>query len=87
MPTLLKLLLLVIVYQVSSLISCYKTANIFKLDRLNEAGKDDIELSKVVKLSDDERLQKVIARAGLASRRAAEKLVSTVIYSSRRFTF
>ena len=37
---------------------------------------DDDDVSNLVKIHDEERLQKVIARAGLASRREAEKMVS-----------
>jgi formylmethanofuran dehydrogenase subunit C len=35
----------------------------------------DNDVSKFAKLDDEERLQKVIARAGVASRRDAEKMV------------
>ena len=36
---------------------------------------DNTEASKFAKINDEERLQKVIARAGVASRREAEKMV------------
>ena len=39
----------------------------------NDEGNHDVAQS--IKLSDDERLQKVIARAGIISRREAEKAV------------
>ena len=41
----------------------------------DEVDKDDV--LQLVKIHDEERLQKVIARAGLASRREAEKMVSS----------
>jgi hypothetical protein len=37
---------------------------------------DEDDVLQLVKIHDEERLQKVIARAGLASRREAEKMVS-----------
>ena len=37
---------------------------------------DENDVLQLVKIHDEERLQKVIARAGLASRREAEKMVS-----------
>lgn len=40
----------------------------------DEVDEDDV--LQLVKIHDEERLQKVIARAGLASRREAEKMVS-----------
>lgn len=39
----------------------------------DEVDEDDV--LQLVKIHDEERLQKVIARAGLASRREAEKMV------------
>ena len=42
----------------------------------DEVDEDDV--NQLVKIHDEERLQKVIARAGLASRREAEKMVSTL---------
>jgi ribosomal protein S4 len=39
---------------------------------------DDDDVSNLVKIHDEERLQKVIARAGLASRREAEKMVTKI---------
>ena len=39
---------------------------------------DDDDVSNLVKIHDEERLQKVIARAGLASRREAEKMVTMI---------
>lgn len=45
-----------------------------KDDINDEVDEDDV--SNLVKIHDEERLQKVIARAGLASRREAEKMVS-----------
>lgn len=41
---------------------------------IDEEDGDDV--NQLVKIHDEERLQKVIARAGLASRREAEKMVS-----------
>ena len=41
---------------------------------IDEEEGDDV--NQLVKIHDEERLQKVIARAGLASRREAEKMVS-----------
>lgn len=38
---------------------------------------DESDVKELVKLDDEERLQKVIARAGIASRRKAEELVSS----------
>jgi hypothetical protein len=46
-----------------------------KPDR-SEEDEEAGELNQLVKIHDEERLQKVIARAGLASRREAEKMVS-----------
>lgn len=48
--------------------------NIFHL-KLSKQEDSNEDISKLLKLSDEERLQKVISRAGIASRRAAEKLV------------
>ena len=45
-------------------------------DDINDEVDDD-DVSNLVKIHDEERLQKVIARAGLASRREAEKMVSS----------
>jgi S4 domain len=60
-----------------------------KDDINDEVDEDDV--SNLVKIHDEERLQKVIARAGLASRREAEKMVSpsemrnfSVVNSNRR---
>jgi hypothetical protein len=41
----------------------------------NEEEEIDVDASKFAKLDDEERLQKVIARAGVASRRDAERMV------------
>ena len=41
------------------------------------------DIAKSVKLSDEERLQKVISRAGIASRREAEKMILDLIVSSQ----
>lgn len=46
-----------------------------KEDTDNTSNDDDDDVSNLVKIHDEERLQKVIARAGLASRREAEKMV------------
>lgn len=41
----------------------------------NESDDDNDGLSDITRIADEERLQKVISRAGIASRRAAEKLI------------
>lgn len=44
----------------------------------NDDDDDNDDVSNLVKIHDEERLQKVIARAGLASRREAEKMVNEI---------
>lgn len=44
-----------------------------------EVAAEEIAAARSAKLSSDERLQKVIARSGLASRRGAEDLVCCCI--------
>lgn len=51
----------------------------------DEVDEDDV--SNLVKIHDEERLQKVIARAGLASRREAEKMVSPPVIRQSREHF
>jgi hypothetical protein len=46
----------------------------------NNNSDEEIDLSQLVKLGDEERLQKLIARSGISSRRGAESLVSHEIY-------
>lgn len=45
--------------------------------KIDDEDEDDV--NQLVKIHDEERLQKVIARAGLASRREAEKMVSSTL--------
>lgn len=57
--------------------SAKSNKNHIKQDDKDRHGGNDASLD-FISLASDERLQKVIARAGIASRRAAEKMVSKV---------
>ena len=47
------------------------------LNKKIQNKQEDFDISQTVKLGDEERLQKLIARSGLSSRRGAESLVYT----------
>lgn len=52
-----------------------KEAPVKEASMVESKENDESDVKGLVKLDDDERLQKVIARAGIASRRKAEQLV------------